>query len=582
MARPLVSLELRRFRAFERFTVTFGPTAILVGPNNAGKSTVVSALRSIAYMVRTAKRIRPTGRGFRGDRRILKYELVTAQVGLAEDSLRWESQDGEVSIRAAFANRSRLYAIWPTESLGDPYFFVQGPDGRPYRDIPDVRENLPSIGVLPNLSPVEQREELLAEEYVRSNLGTRRSSLHFRNQLLLLARGELPGLDWDGWIAFLRVWLPEIQLRPPEQSEGGVDVFYREEPRPSWKELVWAGDGFQVYMQNLFHLFRLRGSDVIVLDEPDVYLHADLQRRLTQVAGASEAQVVVATHSTEVVAEAGTSAIVWMDRTRTRAYRAPDDESLNTLAGQLGSQFNLRLAKVLRARHTLFVEGSDASYLKDLARLIGAVAFANEVHLAIVPIEGWSNQFRAEAFGWVNDKLLKGSMSATILLDRDYHADSHVEHVQQHFESAGLGCHIWKRKEIESYFLHPGAMARATTASEEEIAASLARTTAGMYEDVIFQFVATAKQDNSGDRHLADSTIARRFIPWLRELWTDPAERLYRCPAKEVLSAVNTQLSATGHKTLTFNGIIRKLQPHDVPEEAVHLIRSINRRLTRA
>ncbi len=581
MTRPLVSLELRRFRAFERFTVTFGPTAVLVGPNNAGKSTVVSALRSVAYMVRTAKRIRPTGRGFRGERRVLKYELVTSQVGLSEDSLRWESQDAEVSIRATFANRSRLYAIWPAEDVGDPYFFVQGPDGHAYRDIPEIREKLPVVGVLPNLSPVEQREDLLDADYIRSNLGSRRSSLHFRNQLLLLARGDLPGLDWDGWTAFLRTWLPEIQLRPPESSEGGVDVYYREEPRPSWKELVWAGDGFQVYMQNLFHLYRLRGSDVIVLDEPDVYLHADLQRRLTQVAGNSNAQVVVATHSTEVIAEAGTSAIVWMDRTRSRAYRAPDDESLDALAGQLGSQFNLRLAKVLRARHTLFVEGADAGFLKDIARLIGATAFANEVYLAIVPIEGWSNQFRPEAFGWVNDKLLKGSMSATLLLDRDYHADPHVEQIKQHFEKAKLGCHVWLRKEIESYFLHAGAMARAGTASEELMTQILATTTERMYEDVLFQFVAAAKQDQPENRHVADSTIAKRFIPWLRKLWTDPTQRLYRCPAKEVLSAVNQELAASGHKTLTFSAIIRRLRPQEVPDEMSNIIRSINRRLMR-
>jgi energy-coupling factor transporter ATP-binding protein EcfA2 len=334
-------------------------------------------------------------------------------------------------------------------------------------------------------------------------------------------------------------------------------------------------------MQNLFHLYRLRESDVIVLDEPDVYLHADLQRRLTQVAGSFDAQVVVATHSTEVVAEAGTSAIVWMDRTRTRAYRAPDDESLDLLAGQLGSQFNLRLAKVLRARHTLFVEGGDAGFLKDVARLIGATAFANEVHLAIVPIEGWNNQFRAEAFGWVNDKLLKGSMSATILLDRDYHADTYVDDLRAHFERSRLACHIWMRKEIESYFLHAGAMARAGTATQEAMTRLLASTTEEMYEHILFQFVAAAKQDNPGERHLADATIGERFVPWLRELWSNPTDRLYRCPAKDVLSAVNRDLAAAGHRTLTFTGIIRQLQAHEVPEEMVDLIRSINRRLLR-
>jgi hypothetical protein len=172
-------------------------------------------------------------------------------------------------------------------------------------------------------------------------------------------------------------------------------------------------------------------------------------------------------------------------------------------------------------------------------------------------------------------------MSATLLLDRDYHADPHVEQIKQHFEKAKLGCHVWLRKEIESYFLHAGAMARAGTASEELMTQILATTTERMYEDVLFQFVAAAKQDQPENRHVADSTIAKRFIPWLRKLWTDPTQRLYRCPAKEVLSAVNQELAASGHKTLTFSAIIRRLRPQEVPDEMSNIIRSINRRLMR-
>ena len=52
-------------------------------------------------------------------------------------------------------------------------------------------------------------------------------------------------------------------------------MYFREGKVP--KELNWAGDGVQVFLQLLFHLWRLRGSSTIMLDEPDVYLHADLE-----------------------------------------------------------------------------------------------------------------------------------------------------------------------------------------------------------------------------------------------------------------------------------------------------------------
>ena len=59
-----------------------------------------------------------------------------------------------------------------------------------------------------------------------------------------------------------------------------LDLYYTEAGRRTEKELVWAGDGVQIWLQLLLHVFRLRERDVVVLDEPDVFLHPDLQRRL--------------------------------------------------------------------------------------------------------------------------------------------------------------------------------------------------------------------------------------------------------------------------------------------------------------
>jgi hypothetical protein len=42
----IARLQLSNFKAFESFTVTFSESALIVGPNNAGKSTLLSALRA--------------------------------------------------------------------------------------------------------------------------------------------------------------------------------------------------------------------------------------------------------------------------------------------------------------------------------------------------------------------------------------------------------------------------------------------------------------------------------------------------------------------------------------------------------
>src|SRR5713101_5465876 len=337
----LSAIELHRFKGFREFTVSFGDLAVLIGPNNAGKSSVVGALAAASHMLRVAMRFKAGTRKFRGERVVWAHEFTTSQVGLDEDGLRWESRDEEVQIRVAFANGSRLIAVWPPAGEGSPYFFVQSPDRKSPREASEVRALFPSLDVVPSLAPLERSEDLHDPKYVRETVRTRYASRNFRNQLLLCHRGELPGCEWSEFQEFLHRWLPEIVLREPELGDSGINVYYRDEMTQAWKEIVWAGDGFQVFLQNLFHLYRLREARIIVLDEPDVYLHADLQRRLIQVTASSNAQLVLATHSAEIAAEVGTPAIVWMDRTRVRAVRAPTDDALTQISGSIGSQFNL-------------------------------------------------------------------------------------------------------------------------------------------------------------------------------------------------------------------------------------------------
>lgn len=73
-------------------------------------------------------------------------------------------------------------------------------------------------------------------------------------------------------------------------------MYYRERGSPREREIFWAGDGYQVWFQILLHLWRVWDTaDAVILDEPDSYLHADLQRRLVRMLEAMPAQVITAT-----------------------------------------------------------------------------------------------------------------------------------------------------------------------------------------------------------------------------------------------------------------------------------------------
>ena len=65
------------------------------------------------------------------------------------------------------------------------------------------------------------------------------------------------------------------------------------------RELYWAGFGFQIWCQLLTHLCRAQDSSLVVIDEPEVYLHPDVQRQLIGILRELGPDVLLATHSTE-------------------------------------------------------------------------------------------------------------------------------------------------------------------------------------------------------------------------------------------------------------------------------------------
>ena len=159
------------------------------------------------------------------------------------------------------------------------------------------RKHFPtSIYSFPTLGPLEEEEALLTDEYVRQWQDTRRAHRMFRN-IWYRRPEQFPAFEtlvektWNG----MTISKPEIDMTyPPRLSmfckEGRVD-----------REVVWAGFGFQVWLQILTHLTGAVGDNVLVVDEPEIYLHPDLQRRLFQLLEASNKQVILATHSAEIV-----------------------------------------------------------------------------------------------------------------------------------------------------------------------------------------------------------------------------------------------------------------------------------------
>jgi energy-coupling factor transporter ATP-binding protein EcfA2 len=563
----LQRVELDHFKAFERFTLSLRGDAYLAGPNNAGKSTLIAAIRTGAKMLRYAEQRAATFSVLDKGNRVTAHIFGSGRFGLVEDNLRYEFREIEARLGLRFPNGVRLTAVWPPDPELDPFFYVL--DGDVSLTTPrEVRQAVPSIGIVPVLSPVDDQEgELTSKKYARENLDGRLASRHFRNQLLLL-EDEPTDTDYDAFLAFIEPWVPELRLdriATRYSSDGAyLDLFFKERGSRIEKEVFWAGDGLQIWLQILLHVFRLRTADVIVLDEPDVFLHPDLQRRLVRLLDSVGAQAITATHSPELLAEAPPESVVWIDKGRRRSIRAPDDEVLVELVGAIGTQFNIRLARAIRATRVLFVEGDDMKLLRHLAETVGATNLSREIDMAVIPLQGYSNWDRIEPFAWLVRDLLRGSVEVFVALDRDYRSDGDARSVKARLRAIGVDAHIWRRKELESYLLDPEVIADVVGITPAEAIGYLSAAT-----ETLEAFVAD-RVGSERARHeppAARAAIAKDARAEIASIWKSADRRCHLCPAKEVLSRVNQQLVRDGHKAVSFQRLARSMNSDCVPSE---------------
>ncbi len=568
------SVTLRNYKGFRDTRVQLGGTSVLVGANNAGKSTVIGALRLVAAALPLARSRGYNGFILRGGGRLNGWAISAAAIEAAAftaENVRHDFRQAEARLEVNFDNGVTLSVTWPEvpddaldmDDVPPPVMSLEGVGAGV---TPRVAANtmVPLIGVVPSLTPVEDRELRVAPETLRRNLTSRRTSRSFRNALLAVQ--EQSDGQWDELVGFLLSVTPELtdlslQVRPTDRGDE-LDLFYRE-PGGRERELTWAGDGLQIWLQAMFHVWRNRHVDVLVLDEPDVFLHPELQRRLARHLFAIPAQLVMATHSVEVLAEGPPASAVWVDRTRRNSERPRRDGALAMLGRRLGSGLELGIARALRSQLALFVEGQDMRMLAHMADAVGARRLSLAAEVSVVQLGGFDRRQLASAFAEVLS-VLGSEVRVRVLLDRDLRDDATVQQIETELGRSGARAHIWHRKELESYLLSADAIARRVAILEEEAQELLAQHIAGL-ETETRQSLVGRRLEIRGS--LNQRSVIRDAEDEFNRLWATEEGRLRLVAPKRVLSGINVTLQAHGRPTLNPRGLSAVLTVESLPPE---------------
>jgi hypothetical protein len=143
---------------------------ILVGPNNCGKSTILSAFRVLSTGIRRARAKSPEY--FRGpEGYTYGYKLSEDVLPISTENVHTDYEDNASTITFRFSTGNKLQLYFPIDG---GCYLIPISDPVAIRTPSQFRSVYPvSIGVVPVLGPVEHEEEILNEETVRKGLASR-------------------------------------------------------------------------------------------------------------------------------------------------------------------------------------------------------------------------------------------------------------------------------------------------------------------------------------------------------------------------------------------------------------------------
>lgn len=511
----LERLRLRNFRGFDDHVVPLRETTIIVGENNAGKSTIVEALRLVALVV---NRLRRGGSQFVGVPDWLNHP--EAHRGI-QPALRGRGFEGH--------GRSTFHAYNPPPAIINAHFsggasvvVYVGPDGELHGVARDAMgtavgtgtaaRNLPltPIWIQPQVAPLLREERILAEATVRRGAGSYLTPLHFRNQLRLFD---------DSWDAFRelaeRTW-PGLVVRALRSNEMHPDEPIELELRDTdfVGEVSLMGHGLQMWLQMIWFLSRAPADATVVLDEPDVYMHPDLQRRLLGIVRGRFAQLLIATHSIEILADVEPTEILAIDRRQPDSVFASDVEAVQAVVDSLGGVHSIQMTRLLRSRSAVLVEGKDVRVLRILQRTLAPSA---------LPIDltpnfdlGGRGGLRSGNVSVPRRNRYGERIRVYAILDHDYYPDDELDERRAEAQQEDVDLHIWQRKEIENYLLVPEAIARVIASevgpgtaspSPDDVATELESIAASLRGEVTDGY---GTQIQARDRRLTFATARQR------------------------------------------------------------------------
>ena len=466
--RLLHYIKIENFKRFgDSQRIELDHPAVLIGPNNCGKTSAIQALALWSQAVRTWYDVRKDSAAKERTATSLNRLNIVA-VPVARTRFFWHNTQVRkankeipmiLTVGVAHAGQVRELPM-RFRSHGDELVYCT-PAESVIADLDLIRHAAGiRVELLYPMSGLDTEEPILQPGRVDVLLGQGRTADVLRNLCLAVANSSLD--DWQSVVKLMQR-LFNIHLGQPEETSRGSITLHYQQPRVKEPlDISSAGRGMLQMLLVFAYLYAHKGS-VLLVDEPDAHLEILRQKQvyvlLRDIASENGSQVVMVTHSEVILDEAlDTNLTLLLEG---RADDLAKKQDIRNSLKHFGAE---HYVKARTRGYVLYVEGgTDVDMLRGFAeKLEHPVAgiwderinsfyvqnnYPNQDKQAeLERVEGGFGITPREHFNGLR-KLLP-ELQGLAILDNDGQD-------RQDRDEGALKTRYWRRYEPENYFITP-------------------------------------------------------------------------------------------------------------------------------
>jgi len=462
--RLLHYLEIENFKRFgDKQRIELGHPAVLIGPNNCGKTSAIQALALWSQAVRTWYDVRKDSSAKERTATSLNRLNIVA-VPVTRTRLFWHNTRVQkvpltITVGVEFKGKVEPLTMRFTHRGDELVYCTPDEAVMGNTELIAFATSL-KVELLYPMSGLDTEEPILQPGRVDVLLGQGRTSDVLRN--LCLAVAKTAADDWARVVQLMQR-LFNIQLGAPEETtRGSITLSYRQPGVREPLDISSAGRGMLQMLLVFAYLYAHKRS-VLLVDEPDAHLEILRQKQvyvlLRDIASENGSQVVMVTHSEVILDEA-------LDTNLTLLLegRADDLARKQDIRNSLKHFGAGHYVKARERGYVLYVEGgTDLDMLRGLAeRLQHPVAnlWDERINSFYVqnnyPLQNLDAELeRVEGgFGLTPRDHFHGLRNLLPELKGLAILDNDGQNRQDRDEGA-LKIRYWRRYEAENYFITP-------------------------------------------------------------------------------------------------------------------------------